>query len=139
MVPSALTGLRAGVTQEIFAEDQTLVLPYSVLGNHLIEFQVDALNVYRVFEQLMGGDPLDAAVMQAILCAASCENLASLETALEWVAQLFPATNVSAAIATGDREALHTTANALAENLAADPDSSYSLMSLLGRSSEALA
>lgn len=138
MVPSAFTGLRAGVAQDIFAEDQTLVPPFFVAGNHLIEYQVDALNVYRVFEQLMGADPLDPAGMQAILCAASCENLASLETALEWVAQLFPATNVSAVIATGDRETLHATANALAANLAADTGSSYSLMSLLGQSSQTL-
>jgi hypothetical protein len=82
IVPSAATGPRLGDPVVIFQEDQGVLA--GPPGNHGIEFQVDALMVYRVFEALAGTAQFDAAAVRDILRAGSNDNFSSLEAAINF-------------------------------------------------------
>ena len=128
IVPSAATGPRLGDPVVIFQEDQgTFAIP----GNHGIEFQVDALVVYRVFEALAGTAQFDAAAVRDILRACSNDNFASLEAAISFVNTL-PDVGSSVRVTTGQRENLHATAIALEAALSAPPSGvTFGLQSLV--------
>lgn len=136
VVPSIFTGPRLGTFEEIFTEDQTPVPPYYAVGNHLIGPQIDALAVYRTFEAVTGAEHFNLQDMRTILRAASNLNLASLETALGWLAQVFPGDGISSPIASEDREALHLTAQRIFA--AVNGNTAYHLVDLAALSSDAL-
>lgn len=136
IVPSAATGPRLGDPVVIFQEDQG---PIAIPGNHGVEFQVDALVVYRVFELLAGTAQFDAKAVRDILRAGSNDNFSSLEAAVTFVNAL-PGVGSSIPVTTGQREDLHARAISLAVTLSAPPPGvTFGLQSLVNLAPDSIA
>jgi Ca2+-binding RTX toxin-like protein len=133
VVPTWLTGPKVGDIAEVFTEKQTL--PWQ---DHYMAQLVDSLIVFRAFEALVGTAQFELDTVSTILRAASATPTASLETVMNALASLFPASGASSTIAFADRGGLHQSADRLTSHLTGPGGTggSYDVINLLQSSTQ---